>query len=146
MASEPFLLYLLCNQIIMRNWNFTKGFKIYYNLHKKCFSVQAWDIDKKGWRLYLHAAQLEALDIKMKISEVGRQRVIREGRKNVHAFIYAKSISPICPTAAQQAIGREYTRRCSYNPYRVGHFFDKETEEPVHSLDKALLHEAGCMY
>lgn len=124
-----------------RNWNFLRGFKIYFNLHKKCFSILAWDLDKKGWRLYSHEDSIEVSNAKMKISEIGRQRVIKEKRKNVHAFVYAEKIKTTCPTAKIK-----YNNRCSYNPYKHGFFYDALTEKPIMKLDKALMHSAGILY
>ena len=60
--------------------------RVYRNLTKRCWSIQLF-IPGKGWRLLKHA-DLVSLDNAFPIVyEAGRQRVIREGKKYVHAFI-----------------------------------------------------------
>lgn len=56
---------------------------IYYNLHKHCWSVQ----DYRTKRVIEHRETLTLIDCTFKVSEAGRQRVLREKRKNVHAGI-----------------------------------------------------------
>lgn len=59
---------------------------VYYNLHKKCWSIKALSGNQKG-RVVAHADAVELKDCEFKVSEAGRQRVIREKRKNVHAGV-----------------------------------------------------------
>lgn len=47
--------------------------------------------------------------VTLKVSEAGRQRVLRDKRKNVHAGIQGKRI---------KRAPKGYWRRASYNPYR----------------------------
>ena len=125
----------------MRNWNLDKGFKIYFNLHKRCYSVQAWDQDKKGWRVFKHSFALHVKDAKMLVNETGRQRVINEKRKNVHAFIYA----PFAEEYSKERTPR-MKKVCSYNPYKAGYFQDKETGEPIHELPELVLRHGVVWY
>ena len=79
--------------------------RVYFNLHKCLFSVQ--EKAKGRWKVIRHTDFLVLKDVKFKVSEKGRQRVLREKRKNVHAYI----------------IGEEYKGDLSYgcqifyNPY-----------------------------
>jgi len=57
--------------------------EIYWNLHKGMWSVR----DAKTRRVIGHAAQVLVRDATFKVSEAGRQRVLRERKKNVHAFV-----------------------------------------------------------
>jgi hypothetical protein len=59
---------------------------VYYNLHKKCWSIKALSGSSKG-RVVAHADAVELMDCEFRVSEAGRQRVIREKRKNVHAGV-----------------------------------------------------------
>jgi len=122
----------------MRNWDLTRGYKIYFNLHKKCYSVQAWDADKKGWRLYQHAHAVHVKDAKMQVNEKGRQRVIKEKRKNVHAFVVAPFAEKI---SKKKGNGPNVRMRevCKYNPYKYDSFVNHKTEKPIHKLDEAVL-------
>ena len=60
--------------------------RVYWNLRKKMFSVQA----KRGgrYRVVLHAQYVFIDAPSFKVSEAGRQRVLRDKRKNVHAGVH----------------------------------------------------------
>lgn len=129
----------------MRNWDLTRGYKIYFNLHKKCYSIQAWDKDKAGWRLYEHSNAVHVKGANMKINERGRQRVIQEKRKNVHAFIVTDFAETISKKKGNGPT-KKMDRVCKYNPYNRDHFFDTKTEEPIHHLDEAVLRYGVVWY
>jgi len=57
---------------------------VYWNLHKGMWSVKALEGPDKG-RVIDRVRKLTLADVSGKVSEAGRQRVLREGRKNVHA-------------------------------------------------------------
>lgn len=106
----------------------TKVF-VYFNLHKKCWSVKALDGEKKG-RVIMHTQELSLRDITFKVSEAGRQRVLAEKRKNVHAGVVGYLDEPVA--------GKEWTL-VRYNPYVAGHFFNCDNGHPVHTADWAVL-------
>lgn len=64
---------------------------IYFNLHKKCFSIKALEGPNKG-RVIAHRSKALVFDATFKVSEAGRQRVLREQRKNVHAGVVGEWI------------------------------------------------------
>lgn len=57
--------------------------KVYFNLQKNCLSV----VDASTGRLYCHSHRVELKDARFHVNENGRQRVVREKRKNVHAYV-----------------------------------------------------------
>lgn len=59
---------------------------VYFNLHRKLFSVRAEDGPEKG-RVIAHADALGLHFCKLIVGQAGNAKVRREGRKNVHAFI-----------------------------------------------------------
>ena len=59
---------------------------VYFNLHKKCFSIKALEGADKG-RVIAHRDTVVLDGCKLLVSEAGRQRVLREKRKNVHAGV-----------------------------------------------------------
>lgn len=59
---------------------------VYRNLHKECWSVRALTGDQKG-RVILHAKSVDLSNAFFKVSENGRQRVIRQKAKEVHAGV-----------------------------------------------------------
>jgi hypothetical protein len=57
--------------------------KVYFNLNLDCLSV----IDAETGLLYCHAHRVELRTAKFRVQPAGRERVLREKRKNVHAYI-----------------------------------------------------------
>lgn len=106
--------------------------EVYYNLHKKLFSVRALEGKDKG-KVISHAHAIHLDKPKFVVQEGGRQRVIREKRKNVHAFV--------------RGIIIENPEDCSclgmfevtYSPYKYNSFVRKEDESPVFAGDYAML-------
>lgn len=94
---------------------------VYFNLHKKVWSVRALEGARKG-RVIAHRTDLELADCTFKVSEPGRQRVLREKRKNVHAGIVGTLMDSPAPMPLP--------RRITYCPYRYNSFVDVETLEP----------------
>ena len=60
--------------------------EVYRNLHKGCFSVRALSGENKG-RVIDHVHSITLTDATFVVQPAGRDRVLREGRKNVHAFV-----------------------------------------------------------
>jgi len=59
--------------------------RIYWNFHKKTYSIQA---KRKGrWVVVGYSDQFVVVDVSFVVSDAGWRRVLRSGRKNVHAFI-----------------------------------------------------------
>lgn len=63
-----------------------KLFRVYRNLHKKCYSISYNGI------VIMHTTRVIADNATLYVSEAGRQRVLATGRKNVHAFVQATDI------------------------------------------------------
>jgi len=95
--------------------------RIYFNLHRKLFTIQRQT--PKGWRVAGHAQDVCLAYPQFKVSEAGRQRVLREKRKNVHAFVEGYLTLP--------TYGIDDLQRISYNPYKCGSFVIAETQQPV---------------
>ncbi len=86
-------------------------YRIYRNLHKKCFSIQA-KVPGKGWRVIDYADDLLVHGVTFQVSKSGHLRVLATGRKNVHAFVRANSYSKAstCESTPECSV------RVSYNP------------------------------
>ena len=89
----------------------------YRNLHDS-----VWSIKQLGL-VVGHVDDAVIENATLVVSEAGRQRVIREGRKNVHAGVrgFLVDSRPISPTG-----------RVTYNPFRKGHFYWVDSEKPIH--------------
>ena len=60
--------------------------EVYRNLHKNCYSVRALTGENKG-RVIDHVRSITLKDATFVVQPAGRDRVLREKRKNVHAFV-----------------------------------------------------------
>lgn len=108
---------------------------MYWNLRRQCWSLRAEDGPLSG-RVVAHAAAVELKGCRFKVSEAGRQRVLRERCKNVHAGVVGDLVTfePAFPTERDHLrtiwnvnltwLPVEDTEGVpvTYNPYRVGHF------------------------
>jgi len=101
--------------------------RMYWNLHKNIWSVQ----DCKTGRVTNHVPALTLADAKFVVRKAGREKVLREGRKNVHAFavgyVGLKNGIATCMT--------EGSRPVTYNPYKNDTFVFADTGEPVTDAD-----------
>lgn len=94
--------------------------RVYFNLHKRLFSVQ----DCATRKVVQHRFNLVLHDVRFIVSERGRQRVLRDKRKNVHAFVEGT----LLPQEEHAPRGRRW-RKVSYNPYKSGHFTADDNPE-----------------
>lgn len=95
--------------------------KVYRNLHKNLYSVVAMEGPDKG-KVVHHSEYVLLCDVTFKVRQGGREKVLREKRKNVHAFVIGtlKGLGP-------SSCGIE--DRCivpiTYNPYKHKEFVTK---------------------
>lgn len=95
----------------------TKPVHVYMNLPKKVFSVRQSGIVK------CHAMSVYLENAEFVVSEKGRQKVLKEKRKNVHAYVkgmvtHGKIINKEMPL--------DFTWDwCYYNPYSTEKFTDQ---------------------
>jgi len=102
---------------------------VYYNLHKHCWSLKALEGKDKG-RVVAHADDVMVYCATCKVSEVGRQRVLNEQRKNVHAGVvgWVNLDSPANGYTQKDIDGWV---EITYNPYKYSSFVDKQSVQPV---------------
>jgi hypothetical protein len=101
---------------------------VYFNLHRAC-----WSLMLRG-KVTGHASALHVDQPTFVVREGGRQRVLREGRKNVHAFVVGD---------VSMATGVDYDRshgwtRITYRP-QLGSFVDAVTLAPVRGADECVM-------
>jgi hypothetical protein len=121
---------------------------VYRNLHQDCWSVKS----KETGRVIAHADHVELSDVEFKVSQAGRDRVLREKSKNVHAGLQGKLVDfdPIggnMPTYPSQTFNSNPSEKPSqsepvsitYNPYKYKHFVVRANEQPVATADTAVL-------
>ena len=108
--------------------------QVYYNLHKKCLSVRY-----KG-KVIEHAQEVTLTDARFHVQQAGRERVLKEKRKNVHAYVSGKLKETFWFTQAPKYIWTA-KQRVTYNPYKYKNFVNKKTLEPVTSAE--VVHISG---
>ena len=93
----------------------TDRIRAYYNLHKKCFSVQ----DYKTGLVIEHTDKLFMTNAMFVVRKSGNERVKKEGKKNVHAFV--NGIRHDKPIDTNHCNNYEV----KYNPYTMDFFHYK---------------------
>jgi len=99
---------------------------VYKNLHKDCWSIKQDGLVKAhsdGKPIHLYSAM-------MKVNTKGRERVLREKRKNVHAGISGYIAHPDPSFACWDDIGWWEMTAITYNPYKHSSFVDVSTQKP----------------
>jgi hypothetical protein len=111
--------------------NMSKQCRVYWNFHKKCWSVQTKT--DKGWRVTSHTPYLSLRNPKFKVYESGRNKVLSERRKNVHAFIYGDYVDDVSSDCMLRG-------KIKYNPYEHSEFMleDGDKCNPINSHPEYL--------
>ena len=104
---------------------------IYRNLHKDCWSVRSRERSDYGRVVdHVHCAVIK--NAKFVVSQAGRNRVLREKRKNVHAVVRGNLLdSKSGHTRWAWQVLRKMMKRVTYHPYRKNTFFWADTEKSV---------------
>lgn len=103
--------------------------QVYWNIHRGCWSVRS----KKTGRIVRHALSLALHHARFHVSAAGRDRVRREKRKNVHAWIEGE----------EGASDADATEQITYNPYKYDTFVRALTGESVQTADCVVFHPTG---
>ena len=90
----------------------TDRVRVYYNLHRKCFSVQ----DYKTGLVIKHTHRLFLTNAMFVVRKSGNERVKSEGKKNVHAFVNGIVVN------RSTKIDNEFCFPVRYNPYQMDYF------------------------
>jgi len=110
--------------------------EVYRNLHKNCWSVR----DTKTGRVVDHTDSISIHNAKFVVRPAGRAKVLKEQRKNVHAFVRGETT-----IADDFVIPTIYDLNCighiSYNPYKSDTFMNNG--EPIETADIVFLDRTG---
>lgn len=106
--------------------------KAYKNLNNGLISIKGKDSDGKE-RVLGYCERITLSDASFTVGEGSRQRVIREGQKNVHAYV----VGFVTDIDGLKLVGDSFT----YNPYTDSTFIDRATGLPVL---KASLAQVDC--
>lgn len=98
---------------------------VYFNLHRKCFSV------RQSGKVVEHTNRICLKDVRYLVGQSGRERVLKEKKKNVHAGLSGY----VVPSVPVPVINFDVT----YNPYKYDSFVDVDDREPVGWSEYAYL-------
>tara|TARA_B100001564_G_C20653113_1_gene677847 strand:- start:995 stop:1369 length:375 start_codon:yes stop_codon:yes gene_type:complete len=111
---------ILLNQADKRyRIDYSKPVKVYRNLHKGCWSI------KQNGLVKAHSDEINLFDCDFLVNEKNRQKVIKEKRKNVHAFV--KGYIWNTPV--------DLIKQASYNPYVNNYFYDVNDLASIHKAN-----------
>ena len=105
----------------LRNGKLNHGdrVEIYRNLHNDTFSI------RRNGKVVKHLANWQSIflkDVKFAVQPAGREKVRREGKKNVHAFIRGTYLAPSTFPHTTSEFKAKCTEWVTYNPYKNDHF------------------------
>lgn len=114
--------------------------RVYRNLRRKTYSIQQRNAEGQ-FRVAGHRTALYLRDATFKVREAGRQRVIREGVKNVHAFICGEYGGSTLTEA--DFLEEQGWVKLTYNPFKYGHFVVAGTGLAVLGAQQVCLLSGG---
>jgi hypothetical protein len=97
--------------------------RVYRNLNNGRISVQAQD-DQNRWKVVAHVQDLVMCQVSLTVRQSGRQRVIAQRQKNVHAWAEGRLVGVVdealdCPI------------NLAYDPYRNSCFVERSSQKPI---------------
>lgn len=102
---------------------------VYFNLHKRLFSVRALQGANRG-RVVAHVDSFTIRNAEFRVQPGGRDRVRRTGVKDIHAFV----VGEIVPHVASDAPG---FAPVTYNPMRDDSFVWRKSRDACHTARHA---------
>lgn len=117
-----------------RKIDFSQNVEIYKNLHNGLWSV------RQNGLVVAHIESFMMRQVFFKVSQVGRSKVIREKRKNVHAFVCGLLDESKINFMQNQKEKLDFhaelvqASKLYYNPYKTDHFMIKQAKLGDYSL------------
>jgi len=99
--------------------------RVYRNLHTGNFSVQC----AKTGLVVAHVSSIALTNVTFVVRKAGRQKVLAQKKKNVHAFV----VGNVCSLTGAAR------RQVKYNPYVADCFYLEERKEKISSAAFAEL-------
>lgn len=123
-------------------------YKVYKNLRSNKYSIK----DAQSNMVVGYADVVCMCNCEFKVSEKGRQRVLREKQKNVHAYVVGEihSVQGFESRNDGEIVLKEVGNEClhkwmerfTYNPYKYETFVDSNGKA-VYSADWVVLNKLG---
>lgn len=86
--------------------------EVFFNLHNGLFSV------RHNGRTIAHTGRIVLEDVRFVVQRAGRERVLKEGRKNIHAFVRG-TVAAECDKLTSRVV------QVGYNPHKADCFRTK---------------------
>ena len=102
-----------------------KRCQVYRNLHNGMWSV------RQSGKIIGHTKQIVLKDCRFLVQPAGRKKVLREKRKNVHAYVSGY----ISTNEEINLFDDKSYSFVSYNPYLYDYFYCKDNQEKVKRSD-----------
>lgn len=116
-----------------------KPVRVFLNHKHGCYSIF------QNGAVRASASQVRLADVEFRVRESGRQKMLSENRRTIHAFAVGRLVDHVHPSE-DRALEKLDGRRVRYNPHEAGHFTDAETGEPVTFAAAAHFGEDGATY
>ena len=116
-----------------------KPVRVIHNWKHDCYSIM------QNGRLKASARQVRLSDVEFRVRESGRERMLRNQRRNIHAYAIGRLLDFVHPDDDRE-LGGMSGRSVYYNPYQFAFFADKETQAPVNSALVVQFDERGVVY
>ncbi len=125
----------------LRNGKLNHGdrIEVYRNLHNDTFSI------RRNGKVVKHLANWQSIflkDVKFAVQPAGREKVRREGKKNVHAFIRGTYLAPSTFPHTTSEFKAKCTEWVTYNPYQNDYFTATVTDPETTFTSYQDVHEA----
>lgn len=105
--------------------------KVYRNLNNGLLSI----VDTSTDLVLGYCEAIQLFNVTFKVSQKGRERVLKEKRKNVHAYVLGY--------VEDTVNGFNATSEATYNPYKYESFVDVKTKEEISQAHKVQVHMSG---
>ena len=119
--------------------------EVYRNLHKNCWSVRNNATGHVLW----HCNEVLLQDVDLVVRPAGRAKVLREKRKNVHAFAKGEILYTSVGDNLKKIDTDGYIEKFKqivYDPYQYESFIYVESKEPIFKADTVHLDNKGEVY
>lgn len=115
-----------------REYTLPCTFDVYRNLNNGKLSLRGVDVHN---RLVVdHTDRVLLTNCEFKVSESGRQKVIENNRKNVHATVRGE---------VREFESTTLDTELTYNPFKFESFVTRDEHTPVHTAEKVCIDVSG---
>jgi len=119
--------------------DYRRPVRVFKNPVRDCYTIM------QGFKVLASARQVRLRDATFTVRETGRQKMLREGKRTVHAWINGLLVDYTHDDEARN-LARLDGRRVGYNPHRAGNFMDRDNDTPVTEASLVQLDETGVHY